>query len=363
MMKKTLMALAVAATFVVPAQAAEVSGEVTGDFRLGLGYFDSNSNPGIAAATNSDLDVDNNNSVIGAKVSTTEGNITASLVYERLLDNDAAGVDFDRQAYLSIATPYGTGIYGRAPTAYKTSGQKLDPFYNTQLSGIAGAAAGGVNGAGYGLSALTNDGIGNGFVNNTLAYVSPSIGGLTINAAIFTDEGAGVGEDHDLGLGVEWSGMGITAGVQLLDINSGNPLAAGSVANFGTIGVAAPLTATRLYGSFADGSKWGAGVSVESLDLKAGATDRLYAMASGWLSVMEGTRVAVSLGNTNETPFEGNSVSAGVFHDVIKNLTVNGGVRFTDRAVNGVSGVNSTDVTAIALGVNYKFSVGGSRKI
>jgi hypothetical protein len=352
-----------AAAFAGGALAADVTGEVFGDFRWSLNNFDAK---GSAA---DDVDATNNNSHYGIRASATERGITGFVVYERQLDNDdGANAELARQGYVGISSAFGTALYGRAATAYKLSGERLDPFFNTGISTISGAANAGAGapilGPSYGLSALTSETAGNGFINNQVAYTSPSFGGLSFNAAVFFDEGSGPAEDHDFGGGIEYNAAGLTVGVQHLDINSG--VAGGdSLQNFGAIGFAAgataELTATRLYASYNANGAWGLSASGEKLDLRGGLADRDYYYAAAWATLVPGTRVALAYGDTNETPFEGSSVSLGLFHDVLSNLTGYVVARSTD--VDSDRGPANTDSTAISLGLNYQFSLSGKGKI
>jgi hypothetical protein len=345
-----------AAAFAGGAQAADVTGEVFGDFRWSINHFDAKGAPA------DDASATNNNSHYGIRATTTERGITGFVVYERQLDNDSGAVaELARQGYVGISSAFGTALYGRAATAYKLAGERLDPFFNTGIATISGAsnvgAGAAILGPSYGLSALTSETAGNGFINNQIAYTTPSFGGLSFNAAVFLDEGSGPAEDHDYGAGLEYKAAGLTAGVQHLDINSG--VAAGSTQNFGAIGAQAELTATRLYGSYDANGAWGGSASWEKLDLKGGLADRDYYYAAVWATVIPGTRVALAYGDTNETPFEGNSFSVGIFHDVLSNLTAYA----VGRSTNVDSDRAPPDTTAISLGLNYQFSLSGKGKI
>jgi hypothetical protein len=361
-----------AAAFAGGAQAADVTGEVFGDFRWSINHFDAKGAPA------DDASATNNNSHYGIRATTTERGITGFVVYERQLDNDSGAVaELARQGYVGISSAFGTALYGRAATAYKLAGERLDPFFNTGIATISGAsnvgAGAAILGPSYGLSALTSETAGNGFINNQIAYTTPSFGGLSFNAAVFLDEGTGPAEDHDYGAGLEYKAAGLTAGVQHLDINSG--VAAGSTQNFGAIGIpAAPvpnpagaqaeLTATRLYGSYDANGAWGGSASWEKLDLKGGLADRDYYYAAVWATVIPGTRVALAYGDTNETPFEGSSISVGIFHNVLSNLTAYAVGRSTDVDSDRNVGLTPpVDTTAISLGLNYQFSLSGKGKI
>jgi predicted porin len=351
-------AMAIAAAGLVAAasgaSAATLEGELYGDLRYAYSHYD---DKGPNPRSN---DFDSTNSHAGVLITTREGDYSATLVYERGLDaDDDATVDADatRQSYLSVATPYGTALYGRAPTAYKLSGQELDPFYNTAIGTISGAAFAGspaaVRGPSYGLSALTSDLRGNGFVANQVAYISPEIMGVRANAAFFMNENDAPADDHDYGLGAEWSGSlmdGLVgAGVQYLDIRSN--------ANFQAIGIpgSGAVKATRLYAGYSR-ETWGVNASWEPLDLADGP-DRDYYYAAGWMRVAEKTRVAVAYGNTEATPFKGDSYSLGVFHELLTGLELYAAARYTDRDATPDESSN------LAAGVSYRFRLRGEQSL
>ncbi|HEY0974655.1 MAG TPA: porin [Solimonas sp.] len=348
MKKSTLAAALIASSAALPAYALEADASLYGDFRLSLGYFDSE-------VVGDDTDIDNNNSHGGLRVLVREGALAAFVQYERLLDNDDGSSDgeYTRQFFGGVVTPYGTVGYGRQATAYKLAGQKLDPFYNTSVAGISGAL-GSINGASYGQSALSNDSVGSGFINNQIAYVSPRWYGVVLNAAVFVDDGAGDGEEHDYALGAEYGLEGLTLGVQALGIKSGS--GTGSVANFSNIGLTGPaseLNAVRYYGAYAT-EQWGVGVSYEALDLKAGLADRGYGFVSGWYGITDRLRVAAAYGNTEDTPFAGDGYTLGASYTVLKNLTTYLAARRVERDDNVALPGHTT---AVALGVSYTFDL------
>lgn len=351
-MKRHILAALAAGLIAPAAAAAELGGSVYGDFRLSLGWFDADS-------TGDDTDVDNNHSHLGLRVQAVEGELTAFAQYERLADNDDGDGDAEptRQFFAGLRhAHWGTLSYGRQATAYKLAGQKLDPFYNTSVAGISGTP-GVINGASYGQSALTNDAAGNGFVNNQVAFTTPSFGGLTVNGAVFVDDGAGDGENHDYAAGAEWRAGGVTLGVQGLDLQSGSE--AGSVANFDAIGLSGPngeLEALRGYGAWAS-ERWGAGASYERLDLKNGQPDREYVFVSGWLGLTDRIRLAAAIGDTHDTPFEGRGYTLGASYEVIERLNVYAAARLVDRTASPTNTTLTEDTQTVALGVSYAFEI------
>lgn len=347
---------AACAAFVAPAaMAVEGNAELYGDFRYAVINFK-------AQGEKDDTDAASTNSHVGIRLTAAEGDYTATFVYERFLGNDGGpnlntNPDEVRQGYLKVGTPFGSVLYGRAATAYKLSGQKLDPFFNTAVGTINGNAfsnsAQPVLGPSFGLSALAADTVRNGFIDNQIAYVSPEIFGVVVNAAVFLDERSrDNGERHDYGLGAEWNRDGFVAGVQYLDIRS--TAANNAVANFNA-GLPVPTKATRLYGGYKT-ETWGVSASWEPLDLKQGGLDRDYYFLAGWTRIAPNTSVAASYGYVEGTPFEGDSLSLGVFQTLMPGLEVYLAGRYTDRdAVRDNPGNSSRDV---AVGVTYQFSLG-----
>lgn len=337
--KSKLLAGAVMAVCSTGVLAGDGKGAVYGDIRWSLNAVDGT---GVAGPLYS---ATNNNSYWGIKGSVTEGQLTAFGAYENTLNNDSAAADTTRQGYFGLkCDTFGTLQYGQFGTAYFESGRKLDPFANTAVAGVA-AGPGAFNS--HGLSGLTAETTGAGFIGDQVAYTTPSFGGLTVNAALFVDEGApGAGTDHDYGIGAEFNNSGLTVGVQALDIN-----------NLGNFTVTtASREVVRVYAGL-NVARFGANVSVEKASLPG--ADAGFIFASGWYGVTNATRIALALGHENNATggtaaAEGNSVSLGVFHDVVKNFTGWAAVRRFDSKVAGPD--PHRDV--ITLGASYKFNLG-----
>jgi hypothetical protein len=124
------------------APAAETRGALYGDVRMSLDYTDDRTAvPGPAYT------VTDNQSIWGLKFSAARGGVTVFGGYERFIDADDPPVGFPieltRQAYLGMTSPCGTVKLGRHATAYSEAGRKLDPFYNTAVSGTSGVATAG----------------------------------------------------------------------------------------------------------------------------------------------------------------------------------------------------------------------------
>lgn len=352
MIKKSLLlataAAAAAASFAAPVSAADVKAAAYADLRYGIDYFnDKNS------AAPSDINFDNHGSYWGFKGSTEQSGIVAFGGYERWLDANVtnSGYDLARQAYGGVKTAYGTLQFGTFGTAYMESGRKIDPFYATAAAGTGRPSATFAGGQSHGLSGLAADGNastsptgGAGFVANQLAYTSPTLFGVTVNGAVMFDHDTTKGAADDFAGGVEFNSWGITAGVQYLDANSLS----------GNTGLANGTEAYRAYGGF-NQKRFGANVSAEKIDRRAGLIDQSYLMASGWFGVMEGTRVAASYGMENETAAEGSSLRVGLFYDLLDNFTTHVVYRSFNSTKKGGS-----DDQVISLGATYRFELSGA---
>ncbi len=353
---KAILAVA-AAAFGTQAVAVETAARLYGDFRYSAGY--SKVQDGAT-----DYDFNSNNSHLGLAVNAAEGDFALTAVYELAIDgqNTANGSDDTRQAYLSVASPFGTLAYGQIATAYKQAGQQLDPFYNTGIGTITGTPFGNagapVLGPSFGLSALTSDTVGQGLIKNQVAYVSPTIANLTGNAAIiFAENDRDNGGQVDYGVGVEYTANGIIGGIQYLDISATTNLTPN--ANFNA-GLPNATKATRIYGGYAT-ETWTVGASWEPLSI-TGAPDRDYYFLGGTLSITERATVAASLGYVENVPFEGQSLSLGVFYDIFTGLEAYAAARYADRDVDAIlnNGFGVTDgpsVREFVVGINYQFSL------
>lgn len=363
MFKAAQICALAAATASGTALAVSPNVDLYGDFRISGVIVDADSPV-------RDRGIDNNNSHVGLRISARTGStVTPFLVYERLLDNDSnTGLnEATRQFFAGVKTDYGTAIFGRAPTAYKLTGQKLDPFYNTSVAGFTGGVAGTsllINGASHGLSALANDTPGSGFIGNQLAYSAPTFMNVTVNAAYFINESADGGAD-DFGLGAEYAFNGITAGVQALAIRSGTGQNGTQLQNFSAIGLGlnagqtaeqGEVNTVRYYGAYAT-KTWGVGGSLEVLDLKGGLEDRDYAIVSGWYGLTDKIRLAALFGDTQGTPFEGRSYTVGASYEVAPDFTAYVAARQFDRGNGGNFANFPGDVTMAAAGISYKFDI------
>jgi hypothetical protein len=322
------------------AGATETRGALYGDLRFSLDYAEDN--PGTPGPTYNFTD---NNSVWGVKASTSRGGVTVFGAYERFIEGDEAALPGDvvtREAFLGVRSFCGTIKAGRHTTAYADAGRKLDPFFNTTVAGTSGVASGTDlfgGGNSHGSSTLFNaDYFGNAFVADHVSYESPAFMGITANAAIFMDETNDADQNHSYGAGAEFRGGGLTAGAQFIDSN----------AHWGL-----DVEAARLYLGYAQ-DRFGLGASVEKIDHPSPVANTNYLMLSGWYGLRTDTRLAFSYGLEDDSGAEGDSLRAGIFHDVLENFTVWAAARrYNERAT-------PVEADVFTLGASYKFSLGFS---
>lgn len=323
------------------AGATETRGALYADLRFSVDYAEDNS-----AATGPTYNFTDNNSIWGVKASTVRGGVTVFGAYERFIEADEATQPFEvvqREAYLGMRSFCGTVKAGRHVTAYADAGRKLDPFFNTAVAGASGVASGTSlfgGGNSHGSSSLFNaDYFGNAFVSDHVSYESPAFMGVTANAAIFMDETNTAEQSHSYGGGAEFRGAGLTAGAQFIDSNM----------QWG-----ANVEAARLYLGYAQ-ARFGLGASVEKIDLPSPGANANYLMLSGWYGLRTDTRLAFSFGLEDESGTEGDSLRAGIFHDVLENFTVWAAARRYNERVAA-----NPDADVFTIGASYKFSLGFS---
>ncbi len=317
---------------------ADFSNTLYGDFRFSAGYIDRD-----GTDTKGGLTANNNASRIGFKGSVGNSDLKAIYHLQAGAKNDGAGSGtsgagnnsaFTARFYFAglKSADFGSIIYGRHSTAYKMSGLRVDPFYDT-------SAGLGNGGATYGLSGMTN-----GFTNNAIAYISPTIlGGLSANAAIYIDDSDG--NEHDTNFGLQYAADGITAGVQQAIMGKSED--GGGIANAKGID-----STTRLYAGYKE-DKWSAAVSYEIQNAGRGTTnpDTNYMYVSGTYKIMDTTKLATSVGYVDDGAFEGVGWQAGVFYNILPKTEVYAlySGTYLDDNPKG-------DSNAVIIGVSHKFA-------
>lgn len=277
-------------------------------------------------------------------------------VYDRGLRNDKAGIEQVRQVYAGVDTAYGQLVGGKKASEYRLTGERLDPFYDTSVTGFNGRAQS--EGASYGLSNLTN-----GFSRNMVAYSTPALFGmLRVNGAVFLNDKNGPNdrEDYSGGASLTLPGLtedhGATLGAQYMKIENpaafaaGNPTRNELLAVSGSPGVS---TSYRTYGAYS-APKFSVGASYENIDVDAEASARKYYFAAGTYALTDSVRLALSYGRLDfkagSPALSGDGYSVGVFYKAHPQVN-------TYVAVRQVYLDNVGDTTSVGVGMSVAFDI------
>jgi len=328
-MKKTVLAVALSALF---AGSAMADPKVYGNFRGTFITGDLNT-PVMVGTTqeNSGLGFRNNASRLGVKGSSGTDSLKGIYHIQMGANNDASGAALSSRFYFAgLKGSFGKVIYGRLSTPYKMAGVKQDPFYDT--------SAGGTNaGSNYGYSSLNNS-----FTNNSVAFYSSKIAGMfSVHASASIDDAAT--DDHDIGIGAEFSNKMFKVGVSNLSLGD-TPIVA---ANGGA------KDALRVYGS-AKMSGITVAASYESIDF-GGTTNAAFMHVNGSFKVSSAVKVAASFGSvTDGAPSgrngTGTGFTAGAFFKVLPKTTFSAMFTSTD-----FDDATVADPSGLALGVVQSF--------
>lgn len=268
--------------------------------------------------------------------------------------NEKAGIESLRQLYAGVDTPLGQLLVGRKANDYRLSGERLDPFYDTSVTGFNGREA--REGASFGLSNLTN-----GFTTNTVAYTTPSIlGGLRLNAAGYFGREDAPNDETDYAAGADYVITGpddqylASAGVQYIKIENPASFAAGNVDRNSLLTVSGSpgkSESVRVHGSFRT-PRYSVGVSFENVDVAAEPEPRHYLLVSGSYSLNASTQLAATYGKLDfeagSPALSGDGYSLGVIHKIGMGFS---GYLAARQVMLDVPG----DSTTIALGLAYDF--------
>lgn len=218
-MKKSLIALAVAGTFVAaPAFAATSNVDVYGTIRMSVDHSD------VEAADRDRWTINDRVSRFGLKGSEDlGGGLKAVWQIEQqmsITDPDAAnagqGSAFGganlRNTFVGVAGGFGTVIVGRHDTPYKLGGS-ADLFADTAADSQRAGAAGIIGRNGFDTRA-----------NGTIAYVSPDFSGFHFAAAIIPGEEAATG--NSVGTPANNDANGLMDSYSLLGVYANGPLKA-----------------------------------------------------------------------------------------------------------------------------------------
>ncbi len=199
-MKKSILAIAVAATMAAPAAMAAPT--VYGNIHLSINDIDSND----------DLSLDSNTSAIGVKGSEDLGD-GLKAIYKAEWQMDPAGGGSagasgglkSRDQFVGIKGGMGTLKLGTMSTNYKQKGGKVDSLYRTPVEG---------RGLIHTQSNLHNGkAINRGRMTHGLQYTSPKMGGISLVAnTTFSDD-----EDETIGVGIRYETKAFMVYVDWID--------------------------------------------------------------------------------------------------------------------------------------------------
>lgn len=290
----------------------------------------------------------NNGSYAGVSLSAAQNDVRAFLIYQHGFERFNESIpnvvpgDREREFFGGVSSPYGTLGYGRQSSFYKQAGRDLDPFYDTSVVGFNGVFA--AEGASYGLSNLSNA-----FNDETMAYASPTIEGLSVRLSYFMDAAANADEDYGIGFRYAPDGGAVAAGIEYLDSDGGDAV-------FG-VGKRVAFEAFRVYGRY----RWEAlalGASYEQVDVENEADPRNYTMVSVTYQLLPRLTLASTLGYlkdvvpnaaANPDGIDGEGLTVGAFYEVMPRLT-------TYVAARGVRLDSGADSESYAVGLSYDFA-------
>lgn len=371
-MKKSLIALAVAGAFVAPTAMAETT--VYGQMHLTIDLAKSGSTPAVgltpAVASTSTRGLNSRKSRIGFKGTEDLGGISAIWQIESGIDaDDGAGTLASRNTFLGLKSDgMGTILAGKHDTPYKMATRKLDVFANTAADNrAADNMAGKGMGAGHDLRTA-----------NTLLYMSPDMGGVSIAAStIFGAESAGAGDTKGsaYSLAAMFNMDQVYATVAYQTAKAGST-GSGDLAFDGDIFTNAnPVSTTLLMpavGDKANALKVGGGFSMDVFTVNAvlerltykpagggkGKNTNIYVGGKFNVSSSDALKVAYTkVGNTKadgDTIINGaKQMSVGFDHSMSANTTVY--ALFTKTKTNDTTTTEAADPSDISVGMKHSF--------
>lgn len=326
-------AAALSMTFAFPLAAQEIANELYGNFRYSF------NGARIGGAT--DWSAVNNASRLGVRGSVRLDGLEAFYQIEAgvAVDGEGAGAAFTQRFYLAgVRGAFGSLTVGRLSPEYKMAGLRIDPFYDTSSpSATAGVpSTGSFAGATFGLSRLTN-----GWADRTIAYATPSHGGLTGMLALNVHPD----DDPDLGVGVRYRESRVDAGVQYRRHDSDGR-------NWGTTG--GVNDALRAHARYEAEGLWSVGLSVERLDPLIGARQNLLYL-SATVRPRERALLAASVGAVGSGDAghpEGTGVNLQAAYDLLPRQRL-----YLIVSSAGLDGAARR--TLVSAGMSLDFSIGG----
>lgn len=248
-MKKSLIALAVAGALTVP-MVAQADATLYGSLRIKLKDSDA-----------TDMDVQDNSSRIGIRGSSELfSGAKAIFRFEQSVSTETGGwAGSGRLAYLGATGDFGTALFGRI----------WSPHYNW-----TGAQTDILDNATSGFSSYV---VGTHRVSNTMAYLTPEMGGFQAAAAVFandTDGTAGSADNDDADIvhvAATYGVNGFTVGASYLDISGDTTEAAMGYEDVAAVSASYTTGGFYVAGRYED-RETAAGASQDAWELAASYT-------------------------------------------------------------------------------------------
>lgn len=334
-MKKILSTVALCAICVSPLTVMAEGTTLYGQLRYSFNSVDADTDTGIDAFRG-----DDNVSLLGVKGSYGE-DVKAffHLQTGAKADRDMEGDAFNQRFFFGgLKGSFGKVAYGRMTNAYKFEGFKIDPFYN--YSGVNAGGSYAAGGATYGLSGATN-----GFTDNALQYVTPSLGGVKVSAGAYVDDSNG--DDHGYSAGVSYTWNDLNVGVVY-------------ATNEGTVtvpGISANGEGVRGYASYKL-NDFKAALSVENVDY-TDADDALYSYLTASMAVPSANmEFSASVGIVDDGPNEGLGGNIGGWYNIAKNTKLFALASYADiDPDNALFPDSDRQPMVFSIGAQHKFSI------
>jgi predicted porin len=314
-----------------------------------------------AVKSNTNYALTNNSSRLGVKGSEDiGGGLTAMFQAEGIVaaTGKSAAFSFDRNTFIGVSSAdLGTALVGRHDTPYKIATRGLDLFADINAADNR---------------KLMGNGVHDARLNNAVAYISPSMGGLTVAAATALGADSAVAGPNKKGKAFSLAGMygmdGLNASLsyQKITVGTGGSGSLGNTDLLGATTVAGDSTkAIKLGASYAiDAFKVNAVVEKVTLTTGTPAVDakntNLYLGGKYSLSATDAVKLAYTKrGDTTGNTDNVKQVSLGYDHDMSKRTSVYAlYTKVTDNGDNGVLGagnIKNADPSTISVGMKHAF--------
>jgi len=351
-MKKSILAIAVAATIAAPAAMAEPT--VYGNIHLSLNAADND-----VDGANNNLKVSSNTSAIGVKGSEDLGDglkAIYKLEFEIAVGDKpdttpdtgfvggnavagAVGALGGRDQFVGLKGGMGTIKFGTMSSNYKATGGKIDPLYRTPLEGRGFLAM-------QSSTLHGGKGINRGRQTHTAQYVSPNMGGFEL-VANTTFSGS---QDETNGAGVRWSNKQFLVYVDWIDGQVGEASQCGAGDGIPPAAACKTEAATKVGGQWST-DQFSVALQFEDADKRTGAD---YTFLAGTFNINANNALIASYGMKDVDDKGGPSTDTDSYalaynHNMSKmtNVYVGYGAKSSDVA--------KSDESMFTAGIRKKF--------